>query len=84
MARCGHASVVIDDRFNFTNDFYYVKINISDASRNTIAAAYYPFKVLNSAPEIAESSIVFSVDPLKRAEDCTLNLNVTNNFLLFG
>ncbi|NHJ21118.1 MAG: hypothetical protein EAX91_09260 [Candidatus Lokiarchaeota archaeon] len=71
-------STVIDDRFNFTNDFYYVKINISDASRNTIAAAYYPFKVLNSAPEIAESSIAFSVDPLKRAEDCTLNLNVTD------
>jgi hypothetical protein len=71
-------SFAIDDRFNFTNDFYYVKINISDASRNTIAAAYYPFNVLNSAPEIAESSIVFSITPLKRAEDCTLNLNVTD------
>lgn len=71
-------SFVLDDRFNFTNDFYYVKINISDVSRNTIEAAYYPFKVLNSLPEIVESSVEFSVSPLKRDEDCTLNLNVTD------
>ena len=72
-------SFVLDDRFNFTNDFYYVKINISDISRNTIAAAYYPFKVLNSLPEIIIPSIIFSVSPLKRAKDCTLTLNVTDS-----
>lgn len=71
-------SIVLDDRFNFTNAFYYVKINISDTSRNTIKAAYYPFKVLNSLPEIIESSIEFSVSQLKRDEDCILNLNVTD------
>lgn len=73
-----HFSFVLDDRFNFTNDFYFVKINISDVSRNTIAAAYYRFKVLNSLPEIVESSVELSIFPLKRAEDCTLNLNVTD------
>jgi len=72
-------SFVVDDRFNFTNDFYFVKINISDASRDTTKAAYYPFKVLNTMPEIVESSVEFSVYPLKRAEDCTLNLNVTDD-----
>jgi len=72
-------SFVVDDRFNFTNEFYYVKINISDASRDTTKAAYYPFKVLNTMPEIVESSVEFSVYPLKRAEDCTLNLNVTDD-----
>ncbi len=71
-------SFTIDDRFNFTNDLYYIKINITDASRNTKAAAYYPFRVLNSLPEILESSIDFSVDPLLRTEDCILNLNVTD------
>jgi len=30
-------------------------------------------------PEIVESSVEFSVYPLKRAEDCTLNLNVTDD-----
>jgi hypothetical protein len=73
-----HISFVVDDRFNFTNDFYFVKINISDASRDTIAATYYPFKVLNSLPEIVVSSVEFSTLSLKRAEDCTLNLNVTD------
>jgi hypothetical protein len=72
-------SFVLDDRFNFTNDFYYIKINISDASRDTTEAAYYPFKVLNSLPEIVESTVEFSVSSLKRTEDCTLNLNVTDN-----
>ncbi len=71
-------SFAIDDRFNFTNDLYYIKINISDASRNTKAAAYYPFQVLNSLPEIVEPSIDFSVNPLLRTEDCVLNLNVTD------
>ncbi|MFW9897621.1 MAG: hypothetical protein ACFFD7_17580 [Candidatus Thorarchaeota archaeon] len=74
-----HFSFIIDDRFNFTNDLYYVKINISDTSRNTKAAAYYPFRVLNTIPKIVESSIEFSIDPLKRAEDCILKLNVTDD-----
>ncbi|MFX1289087.1 MAG: hypothetical protein ACFFFY_11085 [Promethearchaeota archaeon] len=73
-----HFSFVVDDRFNFTNDFYYVKINMSDPVINTPKAAYYPFKVLNSLPEIVEPSVEFSVSQLKRAKDCTLNLNVTD------
>lgn len=72
-------SFELDDRFNYTNDLYYVKINITDASRNTNAPAYFPFKVLNSLPEIVVPSISFSKDPIKRAEDCTLNLNVTDD-----
>ena len=72
-------SFELDDRFNYTNDLYYVKINITDASRNTNASAYFPFKVLNSLPEIVVPSISFSKDPIKRAEDCTLNLNVTDD-----
>ena len=72
-------SFELDDRFNYTNDLYYVKINITDASRNTNAPAYFPFRVLNSLPEIVVPSISFSKDPIKRAEDCTLNLNVTDD-----
>jgi hypothetical protein len=72
-------SFELDDRFNYTNDLYYVKINITDASRNTNAPAYFPFKVLNFLPEIVVPSISFSKDPIKRAEDCTLNLNVTDD-----
>jgi hypothetical protein len=71
-------SFLVDDRFNFTNNYYFIKINISDTSRNTKAAAYYSFTVLNTFPEIVEDSVDFSIFPLKRAEDCTLNLNVTD------
>jgi len=74
----GQFSFEIDDRFSYTNKMYYVKINMSDTSENFKAAAYFPFKVLNSLPEINVSTIIFSPNKIKRAEDCTLTLNVTD------
>jgi hypothetical protein len=73
----GQFSFEIDDRFNHTNKIYYIKINMSDASNNT-KAAYFPFKALNSLPEINISTIIFSPNTIKRAEDCILTLNVTD------
>jgi len=74
----GQFSFEIDDRFNHTNKIYYIKINMSDTSNNLKAAAYFPFKALNSLPEIEVSTIIFSPSTIKRAEDCTLTLNVTD------
>ncbi len=74
----GQFSFEIDDRFNHTNKIYYIKINMSDTSNNIKAAAYFPFKALNSLPEIDVSTIIFSPSTIKRAEDCTLTLNVTD------
>ncbi len=74
----GQFSFEIDDRFNHTNKIYYIKINMSDTSNNTKAAAYFPFKALNSLPEINISTIIFSPNTIKRAEDCILRLNVTD------
>lgn len=71
-------SFEIDDRFNHTNKIYYIKINMSDTSNNIKAAAYFSFKALNSLPEIDVSTIIFSPNIIKRAEDCTLTLNVTD------
>ncbi len=71
-------SFEIDDRFISTNKIYYVKINISDTSESFKAAAYFPFTVLNSLPEINVSTIIFSPSVIKRAEDCILTLNVTD------
>ncbi|GAH47827.1 unnamed protein product, partial [marine sediment metagenome] len=73
-----HFSFEIDDRFNHINKIYYIKINMSDTSENFKAAAYFPFKALNSLPEIEVSTIIFSPSTIKRAEDCTLMLNVTD------
>ncbi len=74
----GHFSFEIDDRFNHINKIYYIKINMSDTSSTLKAAAYFPFKALNSLPEIEVSTIIFSPSTIKRAEDCTLTLNVTD------
>ena len=71
-------SFEIDDRFNHTNKIYYIKINMSDTLNNLKEAAYFPFKALNSLPEIDVSTIIFSPSTIKRAEDCTLTLNVTD------
>ena len=75
------ASILIDDRFEFSNKIYYIKLNMTDVSSGTKEAAYLPFRVLNTLPEITVPSIVFSKNPVKRAEDCTITLNATDEDL---
>ena len=71
-------SILIDDRFEFSNKIYYIKLNITDVSSGTKEAAYQPFRVLNTLPEISVPTVKFSKDPLKRAEDCRVTLNATD------
>jgi len=71
-------SILIDDRFEFSNKIYYFKLNMTDVSSGTKEAAYLPFKVLNTLPEISVPSIEFSKNPLKRVEDCKVIVNVTD------
>ena len=70
-------SILIDDRFEFSNKIYYFKLNMTDVSSGTKEAAYLPFKVLNTLPEISVPTVKFSKNPLKREEDCIITLNVT-------
>ena len=69
--------VLIDDRFEFSNKIYYFKLNMTDVSSGIKEATYLPFKVLNTLPEISVPTVKFSINPLKRAEDCIITLNVT-------
>ncbi|MFX1494837.1 MAG: hypothetical protein ACFFBZ_11190 [Promethearchaeota archaeon] len=73
-----HFSFQIDDRFTQPDKVYYVKINMSDDSPSKKIAAYVPFKVLNSIPQISESSVNFSLQEFKRDEDCHISLNVSD------
>ena len=73
-----HTSILIDDRFEFSNKIYYIKLNMTDVSNSTTEAAYLPFKVLNTLPEISVPTVKFSKDPLKRGEDCIITLNATD------
>jgi len=73
-----HFTFNITDNFEMSDINYFVKINMSDTLSSKLAATYIPFKVLATGPIIVEASIDFSINPLKRAEDCELNLNVTD------
>ncbi|MHA1105255.1 MAG: hypothetical protein ACTSPN_05980 [Promethearchaeota archaeon] len=73
-----HFTFNITDRFEMSDIDYYVKINMSDTLSPKLAVAYMPFKVLATVPTIVEASINFSLNPLKRDEDCEINLNVTD------
>ena len=74
-----HFTFNITDSFEISDINYYVKINMSDTSgSNKLAATYIPFKVLATVPTIVEASINISLNPLKRNEECVINLNVTD------
>jgi len=74
-----HFTFNITDRFEMSDIDYYVKINMSDTIIvNKVVATYMPFKVLATVPTIVEASINISLNPLKRDEDCVINLNVTD------
>ena len=73
-----HISILIDDRFEFSNKMYYIKLNMTDVSSGTKEAAYLPFRVLNTLPEVSLSTVKFSKDPIKREEDCIISLNATD------
>ena len=73
-----HFTFKITDRFEMSDINYYVKINMSVILSSKLAATYIPFKVLATIPTIVEASIDFSLNPLKRNEDCVINLNVTD------
>jgi len=73
-----HISILIDDRFEFSNKIYYIKLNMTDVSSGTKEAAYLPFRVLNTLPEISLSTVKFSKDHIKREEDCIISLNATD------
>lgn len=75
----GYFSFEINDSFTVYDQYYYVKVNMTDTSPpNKKAAAYIPFMVLNTLPEIIISSINFSKQEIKRAEDCIISLNISD------
>jgi len=70
---------ITNETFNdYVGQTFYIKLNMTEKNSGKIAAAYFPFKVLNSDPEIDESSIRFSPSEVFRTEDCEISLNVTD------
>ena len=67
----------INGSFNHLNSYYYAKVNLykDDVFRGV---EYYKFQVLNHAPEIDESTILFDSDSIFRTESCTISLNASD------
>ena len=70
---------ITNETFNdYVGQTFYIKLNMTEKNFGKIAAAYFPFKVLNSDPDIDGSSIRFSPSEVFRAEECEISLNVTD------
>ena len=63
---------------NYVGRTFYIKLNITNKTLGQEAVAYFPFKVLNSDPNIDDTSITFSLSEVFRMEYCILSLNVTD------
>ncbi len=68
----------LNDSFTESSKMYYVKITVTDTFYNEIKPIYLPFTLLNSIPQIIVNSVSFSDNNVKRNEDCTVSLNVTD------
>ncbi|MFX1499075.1 MAG: hypothetical protein ACFFBH_16280 [Promethearchaeota archaeon] len=71
-------SFQINEIFTQPDKVYFIKLNMSDTTLSLTKAAYVPFKVLNSPPEVVTTSVNFSKTELKRTENCQINLNVSD------
>jgi hypothetical protein len=63
---------------NYVGQTFYIKLNMTNNTGGYKAAAYFPFKVLNSDPIIDISSISFTPSDVFRTEECEITLNVTD------
>jgi flagellar basal body-associated protein FliL len=68
----------LNDSFSLSNHIYYVKIKVSDTFYSKIDRIYLHFMLLNSLPEVVPGSVNFSATTIKRDEECTVLLNVTD------
>jgi len=78
----GYFSFEINESFLEYEKTYYIKINMSRSSPTfIIGATYIHFKVSSTAPHIVISSVDFSPQEIKRIEDCTVSLNISDDDL---
>lgn len=70
---------ITNETFNdYVGQTFYIKLNMTNKTSGQIAAAYFPFKVLNSDPTIKTSSIIFTPSEIFRTEDCEITFNVSD------
>lgn len=68
----------LNESFFISDHMYYVKTKVTDTFYSKIDRIYIPFMLLNSIPEVVPGSVNFSATTIKRDEECTVSLNVTD------
>jgi hypothetical protein len=63
---------------DYVGQTFYIKLNITNKTSGQIAAAYFPFNILNSDPVIETGSIRFTPSEVFRTEQIEITLNVTD------
>ena len=80
----GHNSVQFTYRitnetfFDNLGQTFYIKLNMTDEISGKINAAYFPFKVLNTNPNIIDSSLILTPSEVFRTEEFEISVNVTD------
>ncbi len=64
--------------FDRVNQFFYIKLNMTDKVSGITKAAYTPFKVLNTNPDIIASSLVITPPEVFRVEEFEISINITD------
>ncbi|MHA1912925.1 MAG: hypothetical protein ACW986_06880 [Promethearchaeota archaeon] len=64
--------------FGNLDQFFYIKLNMTDRITGKTTAAYVPFKILNSDPTIFASSLVITPSEVFRDEEFEISVNVTD------
>lgn len=70
-----HFSLFIDEGFEI-NEYYYIKLNMTDDNGRT-KAAYYRFKVVHSNNLIKADTMKFNPTSVYRTQICTFSLNIS-------
>ena len=67
-----------NETFTKLDEFYYVKVNMTEKISSNIYATYFPFMVLNNIPKIITNSINFSEETIYRTDSYRITLNATD------
>lgn len=68
---------LIDEAYTSINDYYYIKVNMSESGGPPIAE-YFGFYINNTNPTVDENTIQFNPTSVFRGEMCNIRINVSD------
>ena len=68
----------INESFNIVNQYYYIKVELTELSTSKLASEYFKFDVQNRNPLIIPTSVKFNPTTVFRTDTCVVTLNVSD------